>query len=716
MAEASGFDRLRGPVSAGLAVLAVVAALAGGVALYVQQEVVSSDAFADRAVAALENPDVRRVVSREIVVGLIDQGSTDLISARPVVESVVQFVVASEPFRRVFRLAALNGHKLLFVRDARNVAFDIADAGTVVVSALRSVAPDIAREIPKDADATLLKVRQRSFARDTLAVADHVRTLGSVLPVVALLLAAGAVAVARDRRRVITRMGVGAGIAGGALFVAVVVFRVILLNNVYGEDEVTNADVRAAIGGIYDAFLGDLGVWGLAVGAFGLLVAAASASLLRPFAAGAGLAKVRRALAPPPVGWRRALHGAGFLLAGIFVVLEPSTALEIVAVVGGGLLVYYGTGELLSNIHSPEAVATRRAGRARRRRLIAAGAGAAALVGGVAIALFAAGRSTERAAASVDTCNGYRALCGRRLDEVTFPGTHNSMSAADSPGWLLANQTRRIRRQLRDGIRLFLIDPHYGVKDARGKVRTDLEAEGRDLNRLAKQLSPEAIRALGRFGGRIGFGNLEGKREVWLCHTVCELGATRMVDVLRTFRTFLERNPGEVLVVFDEDYVKEADLAKAYADAGLTKYLAVFSRLKPLPTLGQLIKANRRLIVFTERRPGGEYPWNLEGFSWVQDTPLKATKGSQFTCAENRGFLDSPLLMVNHWIDKFPPPLQANKKILTEDFILQRLRRCERERGMKVNLIASDFYDQGGLVKAVAAYNGVGSVPAARTR
>ena len=130
MAEASGFDRVRGPLSAGLAVLAVVAALAGGVALYVQEEVVSSDAFADRAVAALENPDVRRVVSREIVVGLIDRGSTDLISARPVVESVVQFVVASEPFRRVFRLAALNGHKLLFVRDARNVAFDIADAGT----------------------------------------------------------------------------------------------------------------------------------------------------------------------------------------------------------------------------------------------------------------------------------------------------------------------------------------------------------------------------------------------------------------------------------------------------------------------------------------------------------------------------------------------------------------------------------------------------------
>ena len=71
----------------------------------------------------------------------------------------------------------------------------------------------------------------------------------------------------------------------------------------------------------------------------------------------------------------------------------------------------------------------------------------------------------------------------RRLDEVVFPATHNSYAAADEPGWFFANQRHGIERQLRDGIRGFLIDIHYGVRDPlRGRVRTDL---GRGL--LAEQ-------------------------------------------------------------------------------------------------------------------------------------------------------------------------------------------------------------------------------------
>jgi hypothetical protein len=75
---------LRGPVSVVLIVLATVLALAGGVALYMREEIINSDAFADRASDALQRDAVRRVVAREVVVQLFDRGSTDLISARPV--------------------------------------------------------------------------------------------------------------------------------------------------------------------------------------------------------------------------------------------------------------------------------------------------------------------------------------------------------------------------------------------------------------------------------------------------------------------------------------------------------------------------------------------------------------------------------------------------------------------------------------------------------
>ena len=51
-------------------------------------------------------------------------------------------------------------------------------------------------------------------------------------------------------------------------------------------------------------------------------------------------------------------------------------------------------------------------------------------------------------------------LCDLRIDQAVFGGTHNSFSAADSPGWFIANQRRTICRQLADGVRLLLIDPH----------------------------------------------------------------------------------------------------------------------------------------------------------------------------------------------------------------------------------------------------------------
>ncbi len=52
------------------------------------------------------------------------------------------------------------------------------------------------------------------------------------------------------------------------------------------------------------------------------------------------------------------------------------------------------------------------------------------------------------------------------------------MSAADSHGWLIANQDRDVAEQLNDGIRLFKISTHYATQDAGGAVHTDIAAEG----------------------------------------------------------------------------------------------------------------------------------------------------------------------------------------------------------------------------------------------
>ncbi|MEA2331491.1 MAG: hypothetical protein QOH58_1629 [Thermoleophilaceae bacterium] len=700
-----------------LVVLGALLLLAGTVALYAREQVIDREAFADRAVEALDDDGVRRLVAREIVVNLIDRGSTDLVAARPLVESVVDAVVQTQAFRRVFRRAALEANKIFFDRDRDNALVDLGDAATVIDFALRSVSPKVAREIPRDFDPQLVTLRRSDFAGQTLAIADKLRLLGWLLPALALLAFVAAVALAPDRRVAVLRSGVAVAASGTLLAVTLVILRSTTLAGVSARDEASEDEVRDAVAGVLDAYLGDLAAWGFSLALLGVVVAAAAAAL-DPGDVDAPAARLARLARRPRSAAGRALRGAAALALGVAIVLAPTLALQVAAIAGGAYLAFFGVTELLVLLQRPgQAHAEGKA--VRRRALAGAGAVAGLAVAVLVVAVVAlTGSEPDRpAAASVPAggCNGSRGLCGLRLNEAVFAGTHNSFSAADSPGWFIANQRRTIERQLADGIRLFLIDPHWGVESGNGRVRTDFSKEGRDRNRVAKTLPPEVLAAAERLVGRLGAGEATGERDVWLCHTVCELGATRMVDTLESIRAFLEANRGEIVILFIEPYVPPSEIAARFERAGLDRYLATLSRDEPLPMLRQLVRSNRRVVVFTEKDADGTLPWYLDGFSFVQDTPLGATHVGELSCKRARGSAASPLLMLNNWADLFPPRLRANGPFQTERFLLSRARRCERKLGLPVNLIAVDYYDQGDLVEAVAALNAE-RVKAARRR
>ena len=192
---------------------------------------------------------------------------------------------------------------------------------------------------------------------------------------------------------------------------------------------------------------------------------------------------------------RSAKHSPRARLAaiGALILLEADPRVHPAAIALGGTLVLLGLSEALS-VTSAAAVRPP-VDRRRRRAVVTAGALAIAALG-AATAVILIGRGGPPAppsAGEINTCNGGAALCDRRLDQVVLPGTHNSMSAADRPGWYFANQIRPIPHQLRDGIRLLMIDPHYGVEDSDGRVRTDLRAEGTNRNRVAGRLGAQAV-------------------------------------------------------------------------------------------------------------------------------------------------------------------------------------------------------------------------------
>src|SRR5690348_16567962 len=101
--EGASRARGRNAASIALAVLGGVLVFAGALLLYARTQVLDEDAFADRAAAALDNEATRDVVSTEIVVGLIENGSPDLVAARLLVQQVVDTVIDSRPFKQVFR-------------------------------------------------------------------------------------------------------------------------------------------------------------------------------------------------------------------------------------------------------------------------------------------------------------------------------------------------------------------------------------------------------------------------------------------------------------------------------------------------------------------------------------------------------------------------------------------------------------------------------------
>jgi hypothetical protein len=329
----------------------------------------------------------------------------------------------------------------------------------------------------------------------------------------------------------------------------------------------------------------------------------------------------------------------------------------------------------------------------------------ALLAAGVVLVLVERPAGKGHTEASVASCNGAAVLCGRRLDEVVFPGTHNSFAASDEPGWYFASQRYGIPRQLDDGIRALLLDIHYGVYDpATGHVRTDLAAEGSDRNKVAQQVPRPALLVADRIAGEVGLGRLNGKPEPYLCHTLCELGAEPLDRELEVIGRFLKDHPDQVLIVIVEDYVPPSTIERAFERTGLSRYVATLDRSEPPPTLRTLITRGQRLVVFAEEK-GGSPAWYMPAFSFIQDTPLGATRPDQLSCKRYRGEQSSPLLLMNYWIPPFPPSPTLNAAIGRAFLLRGRVERCIRDRGLKGAIVAVDFYERTSVVEVAQELN-----------
>jgi len=281
------------------------------------------------------------------------------------------------------------------------------------------------------------------------------------------------------------------------------------------------------------------------------------------------------------------------------------------------------------------------------------------------------------------------------------------MAAADEPGWFKAEQPTGMIGQLDDGIRLFLIDTWYGRPTSRsGVVATAGPSRERATAQARRAYGDRAVDSALRL---VDAAHLtpEGGTDIYLCHGLCELGSTLFEPLLVQVRSWLQRHPQEVITFFLQDEISPEDTAKVFEAAGLVPMTYTPTPDEPWPTLGEMVESGHRIVVLSENESGGTaYPWLLPGFDWVQDTPFDSRRVSDLTCDLNRGRPDSPLVLVNHWLNNAASRVTDARRVNAARVLGPRLDQCVAQRG-HVNQVAVDFYDQGALFAGVDRLNGL---------
>jgi hypothetical protein len=307
----------------------------------------------------------------------------------------------------------------------------------------------------------------------------------------------------------------------------------------------------------------------------------------------------------------------------------------------------------------------------------------------VALTLLAGGFAATPAAAKREMrCNGTGRLCERPFNRVVLPGAHNAMSAG-SLGWRIPNQSVAIPEQLETGIRALLIDTHYGRLQPDGTVLTDDE-------------------------GSV----TTGERGLYLCHVLCQLGASPLVDALHSIRKFIRQRPNNVLAIMNEDKISPEDFAGAMEQSGLIDYVYSGAPGPRWPTMKRMIRTHQQVVVLAERNAGTAYPWYHNAYDGiVQETPYTFDPPTVLTepanwpasCEPNRGGTTGSLFLINHWSPSTPPPetnFATSEAVNAADVIEGRARQCTAQRGIAPSIIAVDQFAIGGLFAAVRQLNG----------
>ena len=260
-------------------------------------------------------------------------------------------------------------------------------------------------------------------------------------------------------------------------------------------------------------------------------------------------------------------------------------------------------------------------------------------------------------------CNGFEELCAKSYQQIAYLTSHNAFASSED-GFYFPNQNLNIPNQLNMGVRALMLD----IYDVDG--------------------------------------------ELFLYHSVTELGSTELNIVLNQIKDFLINHSNEVITLILEDYSTSIALSNAFEISGLSAYLFEYSDINAWPTLQEMIDSNKRLVVFTDN--DDENAPSSHHFLWSHavETHYDNMSATNFSCDYNRGDEENDLFIFNHFINNYllyatnPEAYLSEVQLINSyEFLSNRVMECISLTNKFPNFITVDFVDYGEAHQLVNELN-----------
>ena len=269
--------------------LSVVLAVVGAVLLpfavasfYAREQVVDPETFRNRALTALDEPDVRTALRREIEFALEDRfGAGAVATVQDVLRPRVEAVIDSDEFRRVYRAAVMEARLHFLVWEENDATVDLSAAAPILRDELRTTAPGLARRLPSRLRVELNLLRRDDSPGGSLITNADVRRLGVLLPLLSMAAFAGSLATGRPTARALIVIGMAVAVSAVALGLGVALGKEVAIDRLEGQGRLPEAELRRAGGAVFDVFVDDLYLWALGLGMAGVVLAGAGWALGR---------------------------------------------------------------------------------------------------------------------------------------------------------------------------------------------------------------------------------------------------------------------------------------------------------------------------------------------------------------------------------------------------------------------------------------------------